>query len=86
VKIQVVVTRTDAGATTKLMSNRGESSKNYASWDDALKEAEHLKLINTVRRCWSLWAAEMNALTFSVSGTTTGRCQILKARDRVGGG
>jgi hypothetical protein len=47
-KVQVVVTRTDAGATTKLMSNGGESSKNYASWDDALKEAEHLKLINTV--------------------------------------
>jgi hypothetical protein len=47
-KIQVVVTRTDAGATTKLMSNGGESSKNYASWNDALKEAEDLKLINTV--------------------------------------
>ena len=47
-KIQVVVTRTDAGATTKLISNGGESSKNYASWDDALKEAEYLKLINTV--------------------------------------
>jgi hypothetical protein len=47
-KIQVVVTRTDAGANTKLMTNSGESSKNYASWDDALKEAEDLKLINTV--------------------------------------
>ena len=47
-KIQVVMTRTDAGATTKLMSNGGESSKNYASWGDALKEAEELKLINTV--------------------------------------
>jgi hypothetical protein len=30
------------------MSNSGESSKNYASWDDTLKEAEQLKLINTV--------------------------------------
>ena len=47
-KIQVVVTRTDTGATTKLMSNGGESSKNYASWEDALEEAEHLRLINTV--------------------------------------
>jgi len=47
-KIQVVVTRTDAGATTKLMSNGGESSKSYASWEGALKEAEHLKLINTI--------------------------------------
>jgi hypothetical protein len=47
-KIQVVVTRTDTGATTKLMTNSGESSKNYASLNDALKEAEDLKLINTV--------------------------------------
>jgi hypothetical protein len=47
-KFQVVVTRTDAGATTKLMSNGGESSKNYASWNDALKDAENLNLINTV--------------------------------------
>jgi hypothetical protein len=47
-KIQVVVTHTDTGATTKLMTNSGESTKNYASWNDALKEAEDLKLINTV--------------------------------------
>ena len=47
-KIQVVVTRTDTGATTKLVTNSGESSKNYASWNDALTEAEELKLINTV--------------------------------------
>ena len=47
-KIQVVVTRTDTGATTKLMTKSGESSKNYASWNDALKEAEALRLINTV--------------------------------------
>jgi hypothetical protein len=30
------------------MTNSGESSKKYASWNDALKEAEDLKLINTV--------------------------------------
>jgi hypothetical protein len=30
------------------MSKGGESSKNYASWDDALKEAERLTLINLV--------------------------------------
>jgi hypothetical protein len=47
-KIQVVVTRTDTGATTKLMTDSGESSKNYASWSNALKDAEELKLINTV--------------------------------------
>jgi hypothetical protein len=47
-KIQVIVTRTDTGATTKLVTNSGEASKNYASWNDALKEAEDLKLINTV--------------------------------------
>jgi hypothetical protein len=45
-KIQVVVTRTDTGATTKLITSNGESSKNYASWNGALKEAENLKLIN----------------------------------------
>jgi hypothetical protein len=39
-KIQVVATRTDTGATTKLMTKNNESSKNYASWNDALKEAE----------------------------------------------
>jgi hypothetical protein len=47
-KVQVVVTRTDAGANTKLMSRGEESSKNYASWNEALKEAEDLKLINSV--------------------------------------
>jgi hypothetical protein len=47
-KIQVVITRTDTGATTKLIMDNGESSKNYASWNDALKDAEDLKLINTV--------------------------------------
>jgi hypothetical protein len=47
-KIQIIVTRTDTGTTTKLMTNSGESSKNYASWNDALKEAEDLKHINTV--------------------------------------
>ena len=47
-KIQVVVTRTDSGATTKLMTENGESSKSYASWKDALKEAEDLKLISMV--------------------------------------
>jgi hypothetical protein len=47
-KIQVVVKRMDTGATTRLMTNGGESSKNYASCNDALKEAEDLKLINTL--------------------------------------
>jgi hypothetical protein len=47
-KIQVVVTHTDTGATTQLTSNSGASSKNYASWNDALREADDLKLIKTV--------------------------------------
>jgi hypothetical protein len=51
-KIQVVVTCTDGGATTKLMTKSGESSKNYASWklrllERRVKEAKDLKLINT---------------------------------------
>jgi hypothetical protein len=47
-KTQVVVTRTDTGATTQLMSNSGASNKIYASWNDALREAKDLKLIKTV--------------------------------------
>jgi hypothetical protein len=30
------------------MTNSGESTKDYASWKDALEEAEDLKLINAV--------------------------------------
>jgi hypothetical protein len=47
-KVQVVVTRTDTGATTKIMSEGAESRKDYPSWNDALSDAEHLGLINTV--------------------------------------
>jgi hypothetical protein len=65
-KMQVVVTRTDTGATTKLMSNGGESSKNYATWDDALKEAEDFKLINTVEAT----AAKALPLGFLLHTTT----------------
>ena len=81
-KIQVVVTRTDAGATTKLMSKGGQSSKNYVSWDDALKEAEQLKLINTAEAMaakalppgFPLHATtEMDAGTFANAGFTPGK-------------
>ena len=46
--IQVIVTRTDAGATTQLRMNATEVRKDYDSWDDALKEAQQLELINAV--------------------------------------
>jgi hypothetical protein len=81
-KIQVVVTRTDAGATTKLMSNSGESSKTYASWNDALKEAEDLKLINTVEATAAKalppgfplhTTTEMDAGNFANAGFTPGK-------------
>ena len=81
-KIQIVVTRTDAGATTKLMSNSGESSKNYPSWNDALKEAEQLKLINTVEATAAKalppgfplhTTTEMDAGNFANAGFTPGK-------------
>jgi hypothetical protein len=45
-KIQVTLTRTDTGATTKIRSDSGELSKEYSSWDDALIDAEHIGLIS----------------------------------------
>jgi hypothetical protein len=47
-KVQVTLTRTDTGATTKIRSDSGESSKEYSSWNDALIDAEHIGLINEV--------------------------------------
>jgi hypothetical protein len=81
-KIQVVVTRTDTGATTKLITNSGESSKSYGSWDDALKEAEDLKLINTVEATAAKvlpagfplhTTTEMDAGSLSSAGFTPGK-------------
>jgi hypothetical protein len=81
-KIQVVVTRTDEGATTKLMSKGQESSKDYGSWDDALKEAEQLKLINTVEATAAKalpagfplhTTTEMDAGNFANAGFTPGK-------------
>jgi hypothetical protein len=81
-KVQVVVTRTDAGATTKMMSSGGESSKNYASWDDALKEAQDLKLINTAEAMTAKalppgfplhTTTEMEAETLASNGFTPGK-------------
>jgi hypothetical protein len=81
-KIQVVVTRTNAGATTKLMSGGQKSSKNYGSWDEALKEAEQLKLINTVEATAAKalpppfplhTTIEMDAGNFTNAGFTPGK-------------
>jgi hypothetical protein len=47
-KVQVTLTRTETGANTNIRSDSGESSKDYSSWEDALTEAEHIGLINTV--------------------------------------
>ncbi len=46
--MQITITRTDDGANTKAKSDHGEASKDYASWDSALKEAQTLGLINAV--------------------------------------
>jgi hypothetical protein len=45
-KFQVTITRTDTGANTHVKSDTAEASKDVASWNDALTEAERLGLIN----------------------------------------
>jgi hypothetical protein len=48
-KAQVRITRTDTGSNTRIKSdNEHEASKDYASWDDALAEAERMGLVNGV--------------------------------------
>jgi hypothetical protein len=47
-KQKVTITRTDAGATTAVMSSAYEWSKSYTSWDQALDEAVDLQLLNKV--------------------------------------
>jgi hypothetical protein len=47
-KQKVTITRTDAGATTAVMSSAYEWSKSYPSWDQALDEAVDLQLLNKV--------------------------------------
>jgi hypothetical protein len=47
-RVQVTISRTDIGASTNVRSDSGEASKEYASWDDALVDAQHIGLINTV--------------------------------------
>jgi hypothetical protein len=46
--VEVIVTRTDAGATTQIRVDKAEMRKDYDSWDDALKEAQQLELVNVV--------------------------------------
>jgi len=46
--VQVTVTRTDQGATTQVKLAGSEMRKDYASWDDALTDAQRLKLVNVV--------------------------------------
>ena len=45
-KVQVTLTRKDAGATTKIRSDSGELSKEYSSWGRRLIDAEHIGLIS----------------------------------------
>jgi hypothetical protein len=46
-EMQVTLTRTDSGATTKVTSSNGEARKDYQSWGDALTDGQHLGLLNT---------------------------------------
>jgi hypothetical protein len=45
---QVTLTRTEAGAHTRIKSDAGEVNKDYPSWDDALKDAEQLGLLSAI--------------------------------------
>jgi hypothetical protein len=48
-KAQVRITRTDTGSNTRIKTdNEHEASKDYASWDDALAEAERMGLLNGI--------------------------------------
>ena len=47
-KVQVRITRTDTGSNTRIRSDSCEASKDYASWEDALVEAEQVGLLNGV--------------------------------------
>lgn len=44
--VQVTITRTETGANTHVKSEKEEASKDVASWNEALDEAERLGLIN----------------------------------------
>jgi hypothetical protein len=45
-KLQVTITRTDAGANTHVMSETEDAHKDVACWSDALTEAQEFGLIN----------------------------------------
>jgi hypothetical protein len=47
-EMQVTITRTDNGANTKVKSHNGEASKDYASWNSALEDAQALGLISAL--------------------------------------
>jgi hypothetical protein len=48
-KLQVTITRTDAGANINIRSRNGEANKDYPSWKDALNEASSVGLINSAQ-------------------------------------
>ena len=45
-KTQVTITRTDTGANTRVKSDNEDAHKDFASWSDAVAEAQDLGLIN----------------------------------------
>lgn len=47
-KVQVRITRTGTGSNTRIRANNREASKNYASWAEALVEAERIGLLSGV--------------------------------------
>ncbi len=83
-KIQVRITRTDAGANTRVKSDTNEASKDYGSWDEALAEANEIGLIHAVEAAAAKilppgmpfhTTTETDATVFSMAGFVSGKQQ-----------
>ena len=70
---KVTITRTDAGATTVVMSSGYQWSKSYTSWDQALDEAVDLQLLNKVE---SAAAKMMPPIGIDISNSIRERNQM----------
>ena len=81
-KVQVTITCMDKGARTQIKTEGDEANKDYASWDEALADAEHIGLINGVERAGAKLLppafpfhtkADIGPALFSSNGFVTGK-------------
>ena len=79
--IEVTVTRTDTGARTQLRSESGEVNKNYSSWQEALREAEEMGLINNA----GVAAANVMPPGFPLHTKTQADPSVFKAKGFIPG-